>query len=52
MNAIKWYNYISKRNGGYKVNVPCEVVGESAEDVFEGELTELIRLRTMLDAGC
>ncbi len=52
MNAIEWYNYIAKRNGGYKVNVPYEVVGESAEDVFARELTELIRGGTVLDAGC
>lgn len=52
MNAIEWYNYIAKRNGGYKVNVPYEVCGESAEDVFERELILLIRDRTVLDAGC
>ncbi len=52
MNAIEWYNYIAKRNGGYKVNVPYEVCGESAEDVFERELVLLIRDRTVLDAGC
>lgn len=52
MNAIEWYNYIAKRNGGYKVNVPYEVCGESAEDVFERELIPLIRGRTVLDAGC
>lgn len=52
MNAIEWYNYIARRNGGYKVYVPFEVVGESAEDVFERELTELIRGKAVLDAGC
>jgi SAM-dependent methyltransferase len=52
MNAIEWYNYIAKRNGGYKVNVPYEVDGESAEDVFEHELIPLIRNKTVLDAGC
>lgn len=52
MNAIEWYNYIAKRNGGYKVNVPYEVCGESAEDVFERELIQLIKDRTVLDAGC
>jgi ubiquinone/menaquinone biosynthesis C-methylase UbiE len=52
MNAIEWYNYIAKRNGGYKVNVPYEIEGTSAEDVFEQELTELIRGMTVLDAGC
>lgn len=52
MNAIEWYNYIAKRNGGYKVNVPYEVCGESAEDVFERELIQLIQDKTVLDAGC
>jgi SAM-dependent methyltransferase len=52
MNAIEWYNYIAKRNGGYKVNVPYEISGESAEDVFERELIPLIQGRTVLDAGC
>jgi SAM-dependent methyltransferase len=52
MNAIEWYNYIAKRNGGYKANVPYEVCGESAEDVFEHELIPLIQGRTVLDAGC
>ncbi len=49
---MDWYNYIALRNGGYKVNVPFEVVGESAEDVFERELTELIAGKAVLDAGC
>ncbi len=52
MNAIEWYNYIAKRNGGYKVNVLYEVCGESAEDVFERELVPLIQGRSVLDAGC
>ncbi len=52
MGGIEWYNYIARRNGGYRVNVPYEVVGESAEDVFEKELTALIRGKTVLDAGC
>ncbi|NLG25764.1 MAG: class I SAM-dependent methyltransferase [Clostridiales bacterium] len=52
MNAIEWYNYIARRNGGYRVNVPYEVVGESAEDVFEREVAELVRGRAALDAGC
>lgn len=49
---MDWYNYIALRNGGYKVNTPYEVVGESAEDVFERELAELIAGKTVLDAGC
>lgn len=52
MNIIDWYNNIARRNGGYRVNVPYEVVGESAEDVFERELVELVRDKTVLDAGC
>lgn len=49
---MNWYNYIALRNGGYKVNVPYEVVGESAEDAFERELTDLIAGKAVLDAGC
>lgn len=49
---MNWYNYIALRNDGYKVNIPYEVVGESAEDVFELELTDLIASKTVLDAGC
>ena len=49
---MDWYNYIAIRNGGYKVHVPYEVVGESAEDVFQRELKELIAGKTVLDAGC
>ncbi len=49
---MNWYNYIALRNGGYKVNVPIEVVGESAEDVFEWELKDLIAGKAVLDAGC
>lgn len=52
MNAIEWYNYIALRNGGYKVNVPYDVVGLSAEDVFEAEVKRLIEGKTVLDAGC
>lgn len=52
MNAVEWYNYIAKRNGGYRVNVPYETVGESAEDVFEQELIRLLEGKTVLDAGC
>ena len=52
MNAVEWYNYIAKRNGGYRVNVPYETVGESAEDIFEQELIDLLKGKTVLDAGC
>lgn len=52
MNAIEWYNYIAGRNGGYRVNVPYEVLGESAEDVFLAELDTLAQDAVVLDAGC
>lgn len=52
MNAIEWYNYIAKRNGGYKYNVPFEVMGLSAETVFEQELIQIIKNKRVLDAGC
>ncbi len=52
LNAIDWYNYIAKRNGGYKFNVAYKVEGESAEDIFEEELIKLIEGKIVLDAGC
>lgn len=52
MNAIEWYNYIAKRNGGYTYSIIPEQMGTSAEDVFEEELLEVISNKVVLDAGC
>lgn len=50
--AVNWYDYIAKRNGGYRVRVPYDVEGESAEDVFERELIGVTQGKAVLDAGC
>ncbi len=49
----EWYDIIAKRNGGYKSDAVYTVEGNSGEDVFVEELTELLKKsKSTLDAGC
>lgn len=51
--GIEWYDMIARRNGGYKARAVYQVIGESAEDIFEAQLRELLpNCQTVLDAGC
>jgi len=51
--GIEWYDMIARRNGGYKARAVYQVIGESAEDIFEAQLRELLpNCHTVLDAGC
>ncbi|WP_145048044.1 class I SAM-dependent methyltransferase [Paenibacillus xylanexedens] len=51
--GLEWYDMIARRNGGYRGRSKFIVEGQSAEDVFEQRLIEMLPLHnTVLDAGC
>ncbi|RJE90279.1 class I SAM-dependent methyltransferase [Paenibacillus sp. 1011MAR3C5] len=51
--GIEWYDRIARRNGGYKGRAIFNVIGRSAEEVFEVRLKELLPgCEWVLDAGC
>lgn len=51
--GLEWYDMIARRNGGYKGRSVFTWEGNSAEDVFEARLMQLLpRYKSVLDAGC
>ncbi|WP_426251938.1 class I SAM-dependent methyltransferase [Paenibacillus pabuli] len=50
---MEWYDMIARRNGGYKGKSVFTWEGNSAEDVFEARLMQLLpQYNSVLDAGC
>ncbi|WP_440119738.1 class I SAM-dependent methyltransferase [Paenibacillus sp. QZ-Y1] len=50
---MEWYDMIARRNGGYKGRSVFTLEGNSAEEVFEARLVQLLpQYTSVLDAGC
>lgn len=51
--GMEWYDMIARRNGGYTGRSVFTWEGNSAEDVFEARLMQLLpQHKSVLDAGC
>jgi SAM-dependent methyltransferase len=51
--GVEWYDMIARRNGGYKSKAIYTTEGISAEEIFEGRLTNILpNFNSVLDAGC